>query len=76
VISESDAMSTKSKRSWFKKKRRSKSTGGSVSGVTVASEGTGSSRRSDEGEDVHSPIGRTREDEWRGVDDIRQHLDI
>jgi hypothetical protein len=73
VVSDTDAASTKSRRSWFKKKRRSKSNGGSVSGVTVASE---ESRRSDDMEDVHSPLDRTRDDEWRGVDDIRQHLDI
>ncbi|EAT90333.2 hypothetical protein SNOG_02121 [Parastagonospora nodorum SN15] len=75
VVSDTDAASTKSKRSWFKKKRRSKSTSGSVSGITVASAGTEGSRRSEE-EDVHSPLERTREDDWRGVDDIRQHLDI
>jgi hypothetical protein len=77
VISDTDAASTKSKRSsWFKKKRRSKSTSGSVSNVTIASEGTDVSRRSEE-DDVHSPIDRTvREDEWRLGDDIRQHLDI
>lgn len=75
VVSDTDAASTKSKRSWFKKKRRSKSTSGSVSGVTVASAGTEGSRRSEE-DDVHSPLERTREDDWRGVDDIRQHLDI
>jgi hypothetical protein len=77
VISDTDAASTKSKRSsWFKKKRRSKSTSGSVSNVTIASGGTDVSRRSEE-DDVHSPLDRTvREDEWRLGDDIRQHLDM
>ncbi|KAL5118068.1 hypothetical protein ACEQ8H_004055 [Pleosporales sp. CAS-2024a] len=76
TISDTDAASTKSKRrSWFKK--RTKSTGGgSVSGVTVASAGTEGSLRSDE-DDVHHPLDRTRDDDgWRGVDDIRQHLDM
>jgi hypothetical protein len=77
ITSDTDAASTKSKRSWFKKKRRSKSTGGSVSGVTVVSEsGTGGTRRSEE-DDVQSPLERiVREEEWRLGDDIRQHLDI
>jgi hypothetical protein len=77
VASDTDAASTKSKRSWFKKKRRSKSTGGSVSNATIASStSTNLSQRSDE-DDVHSPLDRTvREDEWRLGDDIRQHLDI
>jgi hypothetical protein len=77
ITSDTDAASTKSKRSWFKKKRRSKSTGGSVSGVTVVSDsGTGGTRRSEE-DDVQSPLERiVREEEWRLGDDIRQHLDI
>jgi hypothetical protein len=77
VISDTDAASTKSKRSWFKGKRRSKSTSGSVSNATIASSiGTDISRRSDE-DDVHSPLDRTvREDEWRLADDLRQHLDM
>lgn len=75
VVSDTDATSTKSKRSWFKKKRRSKSSN-SVSMATMASESTGGSRRSEE-DDVVSPLERTvREDEWRLGDDIRQHLDI
>jgi hypothetical protein len=77
VISDTDAASTKSKRSsWFKKKKRTKSSTGSVSGFTVASAGTDTSRRSEE-EDMHSPLDRrVREEEWRLGDDIRQHLDI
>ena len=70
------ASDTKSKRSWFKK-RRSKSTSGSVSGATVVSDaGTTGTRRSDE-DDVQSPLDRmARDEEWRLGDDIRQHLDI
>jgi len=76
ALSDTDAASTRSKRSWFKKKKRSKSSGGgSVSGITVTSVGTEGSRRSDEGDDVISPV-REREDEWRLGDDIRQHLDM
>lgn len=76
VLSDTDAASTRSKRSWFKKKRRSKSTGGSVDNATIVSDRTDVSRRSEE-EDVHSPLERTvRDDEWRLGDDIRQHLDI
>jgi hypothetical protein len=76
VLSDTDAASTKSKGSWFKKKRRSKSTGGSVDNATVTSAGTEGSRRSEE-DDVHSPLERRgREDEWRLGDEIRQHLDI
>jgi hypothetical protein len=76
VVSDTDGASTKSKRSWFKKKR-SKSTSGSVSNATIASStSTNVSQRSDE-DDLHSPLERTvREDEWRLGDDIRQHLDI
>ncbi|KAH8732157.1 integral peroxisomal membrane peroxin-domain-containing protein [Phaeosphaeriaceae sp. PMI808] len=76
ITSDTDAASTKSKRSWFKKKR-SKSTGGSLCDATIASSSTDVSRQSDENDDVHSPLDRTvREDEWRLGDDIRQHLDI
>lgn len=76
MLSDTDGASTKSKRNWFKKKRRSKSTGGSIDNATIASDRTDVSRRSEE-EDVHSPLERTvREDEWRLGDDIRQHLDI
>ncbi|KAJ4376444.1 hypothetical protein N0V83_001728 [Neocucurbitaria cava] len=81
ALSDTDAASTKSKRSsWFKKKRRTKSTGAgsSVSNATIASSdvGTDISRRSDE-DDVQSPLDRiARDDEWRLGDDIRQHLDI
>lgn len=76
-MSDTDAASTKSKRSWFKKKRRSKSTGGgSVDVKTVGSMDTDTSRRSEE-DDVHSPLERmSRDEEWRLGDDIRQHLDI
>jgi hypothetical protein len=77
IASDTDAASTKSKRSWFKKKPRSKSSGGSVTNATIASStGTDTSRRSEE-DDVQSPLERiAREDEWRLGDDIRQHLDI
>jgi len=77
IASDTDAASTKTKRSWFKKNRRSKSASGSVSNATVASStSTDISRRSDE-DDLHSPLERNlREDEWRLGDDIRQHLDI
>jgi hypothetical protein len=72
AISDTDAASTKSKRGWFKKKRRSKSTGvQSVSEATIVSGGTDTSRRSDE-DDVRT----VREEEWRLGDDIRQHLDM
>jgi hypothetical protein len=72
VVSDTDAASSKSKRSWFKKKMRSKSTDASVS----VSDRTDVSRRSEE-DDVHSPLERTvREEEWRLGDDIRQHLDM
>ena len=76
VTSDTDAASTKSKRSWFKKKR-TKSTSGSVSGATEISDaGTSGTRRSDE-DDVQSPLDRmVRDEEWRLGDDIRQHLDI
>ena len=75
MTSDTDAASTKSKRSWFRK--RNKSTSGSVSGVTVISDaGTSGTRRSDE-DDVQSPLDRmVRDEEWRLGDDIRQHLDI
>src|SRR5205823_567407 len=42
-----DAASTRSKRSWFKKSKRTKSSSGSVSGATVVSDsGTSGTRRS------------------------------
>jgi len=75
VVSDTDALSTKSKRGWFTRKR-ARSTGGSVSNATVTSTGSGVSRRSED-EDLQSPIQQiVREDEWRLGDDIRQHLDI
>jgi len=77
LLSDTDAASTKSKRGWFKKKRRSRSRGGSDTAATIAtSTSSNFSRRSDE-EDVHTPLGHTsREDEWRLSDDIRMQLDI
>ncbi|KAF2244109.1 Pex24p-domain-containing protein [Trematosphaeria pertusa] len=77
TTSDTDAASTKSKRGWFKKKRRSRSRGGSDTAATIASStSTNLSRRSDE-DDVHTPLERTtREDEWRLSDDIRMQLDI
>ncbi|KAF1933083.1 Pex24p-domain-containing protein [Didymella exigua CBS 183.55] len=71
-----DAQSTQSKRSWFKKKNRTKSNAGSVGKETVGSGGTDGGRERNE-DDVMTPLERTaREDEWRLGDDIRQHLDI
>jgi hypothetical protein len=77
VVSDTDGASTKSKRGWFQKKKRSKSTGGRVSGATVVSDvGSAGTRRSDE-DDLSSPLDRmARDEEWRLGDDIRQHLDI
>ncbi|KAH9877645.1 hypothetical protein IAQ61_003013 [Plenodomus lingam] len=75
VASDTDALSTKSKKSWFKRKR-TKSNAGSASNVTVTSTGSSVGRRSEE-EDVQSPVERmVRDEEWRLGDDIRQHLDI
>jgi hypothetical protein len=72
VVSDTDAASAKTKRSWFRK-RRSRSMTASVDGATIASD---LSRRSDE-DDVHSPLERNiRDEEWRLGDDIRQHLDM
>ncbi|EDU51145.1 peroxisomal membrane protein PEX31 [Pyrenophora tritici-repentis Pt-1C-BFP] len=61
-----DAASTKSKRNWFKRKRRTNSSSRSVSGATVVSDsGTTGTRRSEE-DDVQSPLERiVREEEWR-----------
>ncbi|ORY17834.1 integral peroxisomal membrane peroxin-domain-containing protein [Clohesyomyces aquaticus] len=75
AMDDTDTASTKSKRSWFK--RRSRSAAGSDKAATVASSSsTNLSRRSDE-DDVHSPLERNiREDEWRLGDDIRMQLDI
>ncbi|PSN67460.1 Pex24p-domain-containing protein [Corynespora cassiicola Philippines] len=75
-----DAGSTRSRRSWFKKKHtRSRSRNGSDKAATIAtvsSTSTDRSRRSDE-DDLHTPLERTaREDEWRLGDDIRMQLDI
>ena len=71
-----DAQSTPSKRTWFKKKKRTKSNAESLGKDTVGSGGTDGGRERDEG-DVMTPLERTaREDEWRLGDDIRQHLDI
>jgi hypothetical protein len=71
-----DAQSTQTKRSWFKKKKRSKSNAESLGKETVGSGGTDGGRERDE-DDVMTPLERTaREDEWRLGDDIRQHLDI
>ncbi|KAF2745506.1 Pex24p-domain-containing protein [Sporormia fimetaria CBS 119925] len=73
-----DATSTKSRRSWFKKKskQRSPSEQGSDKAVTIASSTSTGSRRSDE-DDVLAPLERTvREEEWRLGDDLRMQLDI
>ncbi|KAF2019549.1 Pex24p-domain-containing protein [Aaosphaeria arxii CBS 175.79] len=79
IASDTDAASTRSRRSWFKRHKhsRSRSRNGSDIAPTIASStSTDVSRRSDE-EDVHSPIERTaRDDEWRLGDDIRMTLDI
>lgn len=72
---DADAASTQSKRTWFKKKARSKSNA-SAGRETVGSGGTDGGRERDE-DDIATPLERTaREDEWRLGDDIRQHLDI
>jgi hypothetical protein len=74
-----DGASTKSKRSWFKKKssgsNHSRGQSGSDKAATISSD---HSRRSEEFEDdVVSPLERNvREDEWRLGDDIRMQLDI
>jgi hypothetical protein len=79
VNSDTDAASTKSRRSWFKKKsrHRSRSRHGSDKALTIASSSsTDISKRSDE-DDVLAPLERTaRDDEWRLGDDIRMQLDI
>jgi hypothetical protein len=74
-----DGASTKSKRSWFKKKAagssHSRGPSGSEKAATISSD---RSRRSEEYEDdVVSPLERNiREDEWRLSDDVRMQLDI
>ncbi|KAF2473066.1 Pex24p-domain-containing protein [Lindgomyces ingoldianus] len=75
ITDDTDAGSNRSKRSWFKRKTRSRP--GSDKAATIASStSTDLSRRSDE-DDVHTPLERTaREDEWRLGDDIRMQLDI
>jgi len=79
VNSDTDAASTKSRRSWFKKKprHRSRSRGESDKALTIASSSsTDISKRSDE-DDVLAPLERTaRDDEWRLGDDIRMQLDL
>lgn len=77
TTSDTDAASSKSKRHWFKAKRRSRSGNGSDKAPTIASStSTDMSRRSDE-DDVHTPFkSSTREDEWRLGDDMRMQLDI
>jgi hypothetical protein len=79
IASDTDGASTKSRRSWFKKKghSRSRSRHGSDKAATIASStSTDVSRRSDE-DDLHTPLERTaRDDEWRLGDDIRMQLDI
>lgn len=72
-----DAASTQSKRSWFKKKKRSKSNSESLGKGTIGSGGTDGARDRDDEDDVLNPLERTvRDNEWRLGDDIRQHLDI
>ncbi|KAF2190946.1 peroxisomal membrane protein PEX31 [Zopfia rhizophila CBS 207.26] len=74
ITDDTDAASTKSRRSWFKK--RSRSLPGSDKAATIGSSTSIETRRSDEN-DVHTPLERTaREDEWRLGDDIRMQLDI
>lgn len=75
-----DAASTRSRRSWFKRKSkepRERSRNGSDKAVTIASSSsTEISRRSDE-DDIVSPLEMTvKDDEWRLGDDIRMQLDL
>ena len=77
---DTDAASTQSRRSWFKKKAKDpsrKEDTGSDKAVTIASSSsTERSRRSDE-DDIVSPLEMTaRDDEWRLTDDIRMQLDL
>jgi hypothetical protein len=77
--SDTDAASTKSRRSWFKKKSKnhSRSRRGSDNAPTIASSSsTDISKRSNE-DDVLAPLEMTaRDDEWRLGDDIRMQLDL
>ncbi|KAF2205016.1 Pex24p-domain-containing protein [Delitschia confertaspora ATCC 74209] len=71
---DTDASSTKSRRSWFKK---NKNKPGSDKAATIASSSSIGSDRRSEADDIHNPIERTqRDDEWRLADDIRMQLDI
>ncbi|KAF2733127.1 Pex24p-domain-containing protein [Polyplosphaeria fusca] len=78
ITSDTDTASTKSKRSWFKKRKghsRSRSRGGSDPTIATSTS-SNLSKRSDE-DDVHTPLERTaRDDEWRLGDDIRMQLDL
>lgn len=76
---EEDANSAHSKRSWFKKKSRTKSNAGSAGRETVNSASTdgGGRERDNEDDDVVNPLNRNaREEEWRLGDDMRQYLDL
>ncbi|KAG9199512.1 peroxisome- protein [Epicoccum nigrum] len=80
---EDDASSAHSKRSWFKKKPRTKSNAGSAGRETVGSastDGGGGRERdnnNDDDDDVVNPLNRTaRDEEWRLGDDVRQYLDL
>lgn len=80
ITSDTDAASTKSKRSWFKgrhhRSRSRGSRGGSDKATIASSSETNLSRMSEE-DDLHTPLERTaREDEWRLSDDIRMQLDL
>lgn len=76
---EDDANSAHSKRSWFKKKSRTKSNAGSAGRETVNSASTdgGGRERDNDDDDVVNPLNRNaREEEWRLGDDVRQYLDL
>ncbi|KAF2115744.1 integral peroxisomal membrane peroxin-domain-containing protein [Lophiotrema nucula] len=75
---DTDAASTRSKRSWFKRRKaRSRSRGNSDTAPTIASSTDSNlSKRSDE-DDVYEPRERSaRDEDWRLGDDIRMQLDL
>lgn len=77
-----DAASTRSRRSWFKRKPKaderapSVNDGVSEKAATIESNSSTSSRRRSDEDDIVRPLETLKDDKWRIGDDVRMQLDL
>lgn len=74
-----DAASTRSRRSWFKRKPKADERAPSVyseKAATIESSSSTSSRRRSDDDDIVGPLETLKDDKWRIGDDVRMQLDL